>query len=155
MDNWFCKIVPAFLTIKFKLCRGMASYISCTEYNEYSQRNEICSHEDHPRREQQHDIDSLLWPIQRHSERLKFFFHGFDVSTICICPMQPCSAGWENNLYMYLLAHMSICSRFNYFYYLCGRLARVHKDRQLQASRRILASNDPDNDKKTDGGMLS
>lgn len=131
MDKWLCKVVPASLTIKFKLCRWMTSYISCTECNECSQKNEIRSHEDHPHREQQHDTDSLLWPIQRHSGDWRGFVHGFDVSTICICPMQPCGAGWENNLYIHLLAHMSICSIFHSLYYSFRRLARVRKDRQL------------------------
>lgn len=63
--------------------------------------------------------------------------------------MSTCFVLSNANLYIHALAFMlmSICRGYHYLYYSCGSLARVCKEA-------ILASNDPDNDKRTKRGML-
>lgn len=97
--------------------------ISCNGYNECSQRDETGSHEDHPHREQQHDTDSLLWPIQKHSWEWGIFVHGFDVYMLCIVQckrLHPCTG---------IHAHVHMQRRPSY--YSCGQDLHVSVKRRF------------------------
>lgn len=121
-----CKVVSAWLTIQIQILQinDKECLISCNGYNECSQRDETGSHEDHPHREQQHDTDSLLWPIQRHS---------WEWGILSMALMSTCFVLSNANVYIHALAfmHMSICRGGHYSYYSCGQDLHVSVKRRF------------------------